>query len=96
MDKIIVNKEVLNKELAEHFELLAEPIQMMMRKHNVEGAYEKLKEITRGQHVTEEQMSEFIETIDTPEGEKNILRKLKPWNYVGLAYELTHMLDELE
>lgn len=69
---------------------------MMMRKHEVEGAYEKLKEITRGQHVSETDMSQFIETIDIPEQDKDILRNLKPWNYVGLASELTHMLDELE
>jgi adenylosuccinate lyase len=69
---------------------------MMMRKHEVEGAYEKLKEITRGQQVSEEQMSEFIETIEVPELDKEILRKLKPWNYVGLASELTCMLDTLD
>lgn len=48
LGKIIVNEKVLKSELENHFELLAEPIQMMMRKHEVEGAYEKLKEITRG------------------------------------------------
>jgi len=48
LGKIIVNKELLHEELKRHFELLAEPIQMMMRKHQVEGAYEKLKEVTRG------------------------------------------------
>jgi len=49
-----VNQQVLGDELRKHFELLAEPIQMMMRKHKVENAYEKLKEVTRGQDVGEE------------------------------------------
>ena len=69
---------------------------MMMRKHEVEGAYEKLKEITRGQTVSEDDMGRFIETINIPDGDKEILRKLKPWNYVGLAGDITKMLDKLE
>lgn len=93
MGKIIVNKEALNKELASHFELLAEPIQMMMRKHKVEGAYEKLKEVTRGQEVGESQMEQFVKGLNIPAEDKRVLVALKPWNYVGLASELTRMLD---
>ena len=58
---------------------------MMMRKHRVENAYEKLKEVTRGQDVGEEQMEKFVESLDIPSNDKKILANLKPWNYVGLA-----------
>lgn len=69
---------------------------MMMRKHQVEGAYEKLKEVTRGQDVGEEKMTAFVQSLNIPQDDKKILANLKPWNYVGLAGELTRMLDDLE
>jgi hypothetical protein len=46
--------------------------------------------------VSEDDMGRFIETINIPDGDKEILRKLKPWNYVGLAGDITKMLDKLE
>jgi len=51
IEKLEVNSEKLNNELDEHWEILAEPIQMLMRKHNIENPYEKLKEITRGKII---------------------------------------------
>jgi adenylosuccinate lyase len=85
---LTVNKEKIEKELNEHWEVLAEPIQMLMRKLNVEGAYEQLKALTRGKDVKREDIEGMIEGLKLEEGEKKRLRGLKVWNYVGNAEEM--------
>jgi len=88
LGKLTVNKEKIEKELNEHWEVLAEPIQMLMRKLNVEGAYEQLKALTRGKDVKREDIEGMIEGLKLEEGEKKRLRGLKVWNYVGNAEEM--------
>jgi adenylosuccinate lyase len=68
-----VKEDKLMEELEQHWELLAEPIQMMMRKHGIEGAYEQLKEITRGAVVKEEDMLGLVETLDMEETGKSTI-----------------------
>lgn len=67
------------------WEVLAEPIQTVMRRYGIEQPYEKLKELTRGQKVTKETMQAFVDTLDMPEEAKQALRELTPATYIGNA-----------
>lgn len=85
ISKLEINRVRLAEDLDNAWEVLAEPIQTVMRRFNVEGAYEKLKELTRGQAITKELMEQFVETLDIPEEAKADLRDLTPANYIGNA-----------
>lgn len=85
ISKLEINRARLAEDLNNSWEVLAEPIQTVMRRFNVEGAYEKLKELTRGQAITKELMEQFVETLDIPEEAKAGLRDLTPANYIGNA-----------
>lgn len=85
ISKLEINRARLLADLDSAWEVLAEPIQTVMRRYNVEGAYEKLKELTRGQAITKELMEQFVETLDIPEEAKVGLRELTPANYIGNA-----------
>ncbi|HLD32456.1 MAG TPA: adenylosuccinate lyase [Candidatus Peribacteraceae bacterium] len=76
LSKISVNRKVVKKELAEHPEVLAEAIQMVLRKNGVQGAYEKLKKLTRGENVTRADIRNFIESLTLPKSEKQRLKKI--------------------
>ena len=75
-------------DLNQNWELLAEPIQTVMRKCGIPDAYEKLKDLTRGKKIDEVRVREFILGLDLPEVDKNRLLKLTPHNYIGLADKL--------
>jgi adenylosuccinate lyase len=79
---------VISKELDNNWELLAEPIQTVMRKVGIENAYEKLKELTRGKKVDAAIVRDFINTLELPVEEKDKLLLLTPHNYIGLATKL--------
>ncbi len=85
MSRLTVNKERLNEELEEHWEVLAEAIQVVLRKVGYEKPYEKLKELTRGEKMNKESIRKFIQNLDIPKEEKKKLMKLTPQNYIGLA-----------
>ena len=85
MGKLEVNAEAIAADLDESWEVLAEPVQTIMRKCGVEEPYEKLKEFTRGQAVTREMMVRFAEQLDIPAEEKQKLLKLTPATYLGNA-----------
>ena len=85
LNKLEINIPAINADLDNNWELLAEPIQTVMRKCGVANAYEKLKELTRGKKVNGVMMQEFINSLDLPEDEKNKLLQLTPHNYLGLA-----------
>ncbi|MGN0921524.1 MAG: adenylosuccinate lyase [Cellvibrio sp.] len=85
ISKLEINPSRLAEDLDNAWEVLAEPIQTVMRRYNVEGAYEKLKELTRGQAITKELMVQFVESLDIPEDAKAGLRELTPANYIGNA-----------
>ncbi|MGZ4956292.1 MAG: adenylosuccinate lyase, partial [Methylobacter sp.] len=70
------------------WEVLAEPIQTVMRRYGIEKPYEKLKELTRGQRITPEQMQAFIEKLEIPAEAKAILLELTPRSYTGYAEKL--------
>jgi adenylosuccinate lyase len=58
-----------------------------MRRHNIEGAYEKLKDLTRGKGITQERMQQFVANLDIPEADKQRLAELTPQTYLGNAAE---------
>jgi len=89
LSKLATNETALADDLDNAWEVLAEPIQTVMRRYGVEGAYEKLKELTRGQVITEEHLKAFIQQLDIPADARRRLAALTPGNYVGLAEELT-------
>ncbi|PWA88378.1 Adenylosuccinate lyase [Artemisia annua] len=86
--KLQVNEAALNKDLDNSWEVLAEPIQTVMRRYAVEEPYEKLKELTRGKAVNKESITEFINGLEIPVEAKKELLKLTPHNYVGVAAQL--------
>ena len=87
LSKLEVNREQLAKDLDENWEVLAEPIQTVMRRYGVDSPYEKLKALTRGQRITAEGLQEFITTLEIPEQAKQELLALTPSNYIGNAIE---------
>ena len=75
-------------DLAANLEVLAEPVQTVMRRYGIEKPYEKLKELTRGQRITNAEMQAFIENLEIPEEAKRVLRELSPRTYTGYAEQL--------
>ncbi|AHG73197.1 Adenylosuccinate lyase [Mannheimia sp. USDA-ARS-USMARC-1261] len=92
ISKLEVNEQHLRDELNQNWEVLAEPIQTVMRRYGIEKPYEKLKELTRGKRVDETAMREFIEKLDIPENEKARLKEMTPATYIGYAVELVDKL----
>lgn len=88
MGKLQINEAALQADLNEAWEVLAEPIQTVMRKHRITGAYEQLKEVTRGKTVTREALHELIRSLQIPEAEKAALLAMTPASYTGLASQL--------
>ena len=86
--KTIVNKEALASHLDHAWEVLAEAVQTVMRKHGHANSYDKLKAITRGKGIAEEDIRAFIETLELPEADKKRLAALTPSQYVGIAASL--------
>ncbi|MFN8770997.1 MAG: adenylosuccinate lyase [Neisseriaceae bacterium] len=88
LNKLEVNLEAINSDLDNNWELLAEPIQTVMRKAGIDNAYEKLKELTRGKKIDADSIKKFIDTLDLPQLEKDKLFNLTPHTYIGLASQL--------
>jgi adenylosuccinate lyase len=86
--RLEVDRERLAEDLAANWELLAEPIQTVMRRHGVADAYERLKELTRGQRVDAAQLRRFVAELPIPEAERRRLAELSPDRYLGLAARL--------
>ena len=78
----------LAADLDANWEVLAEPIQTVMRRYGVEKPYEKLKELTRGRHIGQADLSTFIDGLDIPETARAQLRALTPASYIGRAEAL--------
>ncbi|MBM3363365.1 MAG: adenylosuccinate lyase [Betaproteobacteria bacterium] len=88
LDKLELNEQALRADLEQAWEVLAEPIQTVMRRHGISGAYERLKEATRGQVVTAEALHALVRSLAIPEAEKQRLLALTPADYIGRAAEL--------
>ncbi len=87
MGKLEINRTRLAEDLNNSWEVLAEPIQTIMRRYNVAEPYEKLKALTRGQTINREVLAAFVETLDIPEHAKQTMRDLTPANYIGNAVD---------
>ena len=88
LNKLELNEQALADDLDNAWEVLAEPIQTVMRRYGVQGAYEKLKEVTRGQRVTAADLHGLIRSLDIPEAEKTRLLAMTPASYTGKAEAL--------
>ncbi|WP_101757070.1 adenylosuccinate lyase [Oceanicoccus sp. KOV_DT_Chl] len=87
LGKLELNPARLADDLNNSWEVLAEPIQTVMRRYNIEEPYEKLKALTRGQTINRETLNTFVDTLDIPEQAKAELRELSPASYIGNAID---------
>ena len=92
LKRITLNKNKLQKELNDHWEILAEAIQTILRKNGETDAYERLKELTRGISVNKESLFEFVSGLKIPDDDKHTLIQLSPKSYIGLASKLVEKL----
>ena len=88
LDRVDVDQAKLAEDLEANWELLAEPIQTVMRRFGVENAYEQLKSLTRGQRITPASLRQFVSELTIPAEAKDALLKLSPASYIGLAERL--------
>lgn len=89
LGKLLANPQAMLDDLHHNWELLAEPIQTVMRRYGIDKPYEQLKELTRGKHgMNEETIRNFIEKLDIPDEAKSQLLALTPQNYLGTAASL--------
>ncbi|MBC7453158.1 MAG: adenylosuccinate lyase, partial [Massilia sp.] len=88
LNKLEVNPARLQQDLDANWEVLAEPVQTVMRRYGVANPYEQLKELTRGKGISKEALREFILTLAVPQEAKTLLLAMTPANYIGIAAEL--------
>jgi len=88
LNKLEVNPIRLAEDLEATWEVLAEPVQTVMRRYGIENPYEQLKELTRGKGISKEALREFIAGLAIPDSAKKLLLDMTPANYVGIASEL--------
>lgn len=92
LSKLEVNVTAIASDLNDCWEVLAEPIQTVMRRYEIENPYEQLKDLTRGKAITRDVLQRFIKTLAIPEPEKKRLLKMTPASYTGKAAELASRL----
>jgi len=85
--KLLIDEERLLSDLNSSWEVLAEPIQTVMRRYGIEEPYEKLKALTRGQAITPEILADFLDTLELPDDVREELKKMRPDTYLGNAAE---------
>ena len=88
LDKIKIDKKVLDDDLDKNQEILAEAIQTILRREQIEDAYEHLKKLTRGKSLDKETLITFIDSLEVSASVKNELKELSPRNYIGVASKL--------
>ena len=94
LSKLEVNAARLQADLDASWEVLAEPIQTVMRRYGIDNPYEQLKALTRGKNITAADLEVFVDGLDMPEEAKATLRALTPANYTGNAAAMASALDE--
>ena len=90
LTRLEVNDEKISKDISESWEVLAEPVQTIMRKYGMNEPYEQLKKATRGRQIDEALYQSILTELELPKEAVNELRSLRPENYIGLAIELTN------
>jgi adenylosuccinate lyase len=94
LSKLEVNESRLDADLDASWEVLAEPIQTVMRRYGIENPYEQLKTLTRGKHITADDLRTFISSLDLPEQARGALLALTPESYTGNAELMANSLDD--
>ena len=87
-----VNKKEMKKELNNHWEVLAEAVQTILRKSGSANAYEQLKQVTQWHTVTQESLLDFVTLLRLPEEDKERLKNLTPEDYIGIAPKLVSIV----
>lgn len=95
LGRIVPNKTKCEQELDEHFEVLAEGIQTVLRKYGSQDAYEQLKKLTRGVPLSQETLKDLISQLSLPDREKHSISKLKPKDYTGIAKKVARLAQSL-
>ena len=93
LGKLTLNEKALMDDLDKSWEVLAEPIQTVMRVHGIENPYEQLKSLTRGKAISAEILAEFVKNLEIPESARQQLLSLTPAAYTGNAAAMAHSLD---
>tara|TARA_B100001996_G_scaffold315050_1_gene257828 strand:+ start:37 stop:1401 length:1365 start_codon:yes stop_codon:yes gene_type:complete len=88
LSKIELSKDTLLEDLEDNWEILAEPVQTILRREHIENAYEDLKNLTRGQKLDKEKLHAFIDSLEVNEIVKNEMKALTPKSYIGIAESL--------
>ena len=88
LDKIAIDNKAMKQDLNNHWEVLSEAIQTVLRCNGIDAPYEKIKTLTQGQHLDQKTLQKFIKQLDMPKEAKQKLLKLSPENYLGKACEL--------
>jgi len=96
LSKLESNEATIEADLDKSWEVLAEPIQTVMRRYGIDNPYEQLKSLTRGKQITAEVLAEFIRSLDIPEEARNTLLDLTPGGYTGIAAELAASVDDAD
>jgi adenylosuccinate lyase len=96
LGKLEVDAARLAEDLDANWEVLAEPIQTVMRRYGIEQPYEKLKALTRGRRIGAEQLAAFVDSLELPEEARRALRALTPLNYTGNAEEMAATLEDID
>ncbi len=94
LGKLAVNQTAIERDLQQSWEVLAEAVQTVMRRHGLPEPYEQLKQLTRGQGITEASLRDFISKLDLPDADKERLLALTPTSYTGLAEQLAQLLPK--
>jgi adenylosuccinate lyase len=94
LDKLEVNEARLTEDLERSWEVLAEPIQTVMRRYGIENPYEQLKALTRGKQITAADLEHFIESLDLPVEAREALLDLTPATYIGNAEQMASKLGK--
>jgi adenylosuccinate lyase len=94
LDKLEVDAARLATDLEASWEVLAEPIQTVMRRYGIDNPYEQLKALTRGRRIGAADLAEFIESLDLPEEVRRVLRELAPAGYTGNAAQMAASLED--
>ena len=88
LNKLEVNHVRLAQDLDATWEVLAEPVQTVMRRYGIENPYEQLKELTRGKGISKEALQTFVNGLAIPQDAKDVLLTMTPANYIGIAAQL--------
>lgn len=96
INKLAINQSSNIAELEQNWQVLAEPVQTIMRKYNIENSYEKLKELSQEKILTKDILDKLIKELNIPEKEKEKLHKLTPDNYIGFAKKIEKIINEFK